>query len=168
MVNNIWVSETPIRDEVSEMLDMDPTRPIHCDWCGLFVTYQIPFDDDVPIMCADCEPEWADEVDTIAAHNRYDDEGPMWMYPPILVAVFEDTIFVDHEGGGTIFTKGDLDRAKADARKTGHAYVDGVPLTEGDVDRIEALFTNIDLGIAPLRCPFCRAVKPCANHDERN
>ena len=42
-------------------------------------------------------------------------------------------VLVDHEGGGTIFTKDDLDRAKADARKTGHAYVDGVPLTEAQV-----------------------------------
>ena len=45
--------------------------------------------------------------------------------------------------GELFFTKGDLDRAKADARKTGHAYVDGVPLTEGDVDRIETLFEMI-------------------------
>lgn len=172
MVENIWVSETPVRDEVSLLLDMDPDRPIHCDWCGLFVTYQIPFDDDVPVFCARCEPEWTEEMDEVKwrnANGKFHDEGPGALPPSLFFAVFEDTIVADDEGCHTPICRGDLDTLRERlVSQSGVATLDGQQFTEADVERIETLFTNMDLGTAPLRCPFCRAVKPCANHDERN
>lgn len=161
MVDNIWVSDTPIRDEVSLLLDMDPDHPIHCDWCGLFVTYQIGFDDSVPTMCAACEPVWQGEVWEVRANNA-DADLASGMFPPILIA---DTVSVvaDWEGERDVISPLDLALLESQARLQCVAYLHGHVYTVEDVERIRRLFTNMHLGTAPPRC-HCRAVMPCKNH----
>ena len=163
---DVWApSETPIRDEVSLLLDMDPDHPIHCDWCGLFVTYQIGFDDSVPTFCYDCESEWLEEVDEIDRHNSLESTMADTTYPPLLVA---DTskIGVLWPDGSTVFIgRNDMKVLHGDLRLQGVVTRRYLPhyMTQGDVERIERLFTNMDLGTAPPRC-HCRAVMPCDNH----
>lgn len=161
---DVWApSETPIRDEVTLLLDMDPDEPIHCDWCGLFVGYLVPFEDGVPTFCADCEIDWCEEVDDIVSINQDPDQSDGLM-PPTFIADSLNTIVVDWEGERTPVHRRDLPQLRGQLQLQIAASIDGGPyLWPQDVDRIDRLFTNIKLGTAPSRC-HCRAIMPCKNH----